>query len=93
MLQEIKLRYFNESLQIGMINWREVYLLEPEIVKLNVEVDKGRLVYRATGSNKRISYKRLKKGLKKRSFSIFEEVPNWIVDSSLLRSTKKIKKP
>jgi hypothetical protein len=89
MLQEIKLRYFNEPLQIGMINWREVYLLTPQIVKLNVEVDKGRLVYRATGSNKRISYKRLKKGLRKRSFSIFEEMPNWLLDPSPRKSPKK----
>jgi hypothetical protein len=46
MLQEIKLKYFNESLQIGVVNWREVYLLKPHIIKLNVEVDEGRLVYR-----------------------------------------------
>lgn len=74
MLQEIKLKYFNESLQIGMLNWREVYLLKPQIVKLNIEVDDGRLVYRAPGSTKRISYKTLKKGLRKKTFSIFEEV-------------------
>lgn len=79
MLQEIKIKYFNEALQIGMINWREVYFLKPHVVKLNVEVDNGRLVYRATGSSKRISYKTLKKGLKKKSFSIFEEVPDWLI--------------
>jgi hypothetical protein len=56
MLQEIKIRYFNESLQIDMVSWREVYLLKPDVVKLNVDVDDDRLVYRATGSNKRISY-------------------------------------
>jgi hypothetical protein len=78
MLQEIKIRYFNESLQIGLVNWREVYLLKPHVIKLNVEVDDGRLVYRAIGSNKRISYRTLKKGLKKKSFSIFEEVPDWL---------------
>jgi len=71
MLQEIKIRYFNESLQIGLVNWREVYLLKPQIIKLNVEVDEGRLVYRATGSNRRISYKRLKKGLKKKNIFRF----------------------
>ena len=79
MLQEIRIKYFNEALQIAMVNWREVYLLKPRIIKLNVEVDKGRLIYRATGSNKRISYKTLKKGLKKKPFTIFEEVPNWLI--------------
>lgn len=89
MLQEIKLRYFNESLQIGMVNWRDVYLLKPRIIKLNVEVDEGRLVYRATGSNRRISYQRLKKGLRKKSFSIFDEIPNWLLDPSPSASPKK----
>jgi len=45
MLQEIKTNYLNESLQIGMVNWREVYLLQPCIIKMNVEVDEGRLVF------------------------------------------------
>ena len=79
MLQEIKIKYFNESLQVAMVNWREVYLLKPQLIRLNVEVDKGRLVYRATGSGKRISYKTLKKGLRKKSFSIFEELPDWFI--------------
>jgi hypothetical protein len=79
MLQEIKIRYFNEALQIAIVNWREVYLLKPDLTKMNVEVDKGRLIYRATGSAKRISYKTLRKGLKKKSFSIFEEVPDWLI--------------
>jgi hypothetical protein len=78
MLQEIKIKYFNESLQITMVNWREVYLLKPNVIRLNVEADEGRLVYRATGSAKRISYKTLKKGLRKKSFSIFKEVPVWL---------------
>lgn len=78
MLQEIKIKYFNEALQIAMVNWREVYLLKPKITKLNVEVDEGRLVYRAPGSAKRISYKTVKKGLKKKAFSIFEELPLWL---------------
>lgn len=78
MLQEIKIKYLNVSLQIGMVNWREVYLLKPHLIKLNVEVDEGRLVYRATGSGRRISYKTLKKGLRKKSFSIFENVPDWL---------------
>jgi hypothetical protein len=79
MLQEIKIKYFNEVLQIAMVNWREVYLIKPQIIKLNVEADRGRLVYRATGSGKRISYTRLKNGLKKKSFSIFEELPDRLI--------------
>lgn len=75
MLQEIKIKYFNEALQIGMVNWREAYILTPKLIRLNVEVDEGRLVYRARGSAKRISYKTLKKGLKKQIFSVFQEVP------------------
>jgi hypothetical protein len=38
MLQEIKIRYFNEALQIAIVNWREVYLLKPNLTKLNVEI-------------------------------------------------------
>lgn len=77
MLQEIKLRYFNESLQIGLVNWREAYLLKPIVVKLLVEVDEGRLVYRVKGSGKRISYKQIKKGIRKQTIIIKEEVPSW----------------
>ncbi len=83
MLQEIRIKYFNETLQIGVVNWREVYLLKPRLEKLFVEVDKGRLVYRAKGSARRISYKLLKKGLKKKSFAVFEEVPDWLYPSAL----------
>ena len=72
MLQEIKIKYFNESLQIAMVNWKEVYLVKPQIMKLHVEVDKGRLVYRATGSGKRISYRTVKKGLKKKAFQFLK---------------------
>jgi hypothetical protein len=62
-----------------MVNWREVYLLKPYVTRLNVEVDEGRLVYRATGAAKRISYKTVKKGLKKKAFSIFEQTPAWLI--------------
>jgi len=32
-LQEIKIDFFNDSLQIGIVNWREVYLLQPRYFK------------------------------------------------------------
>jgi hypothetical protein len=44
MQQIIKLKYINKRLNIGMVSWREVYLLSPQLIKLCAEVDKGRLV-------------------------------------------------
>jgi hypothetical protein len=63
MLQEIKIRYFNESLQMAIVDWREVYILKPHFKRLNIEVDEGKLIYYAKGSSRKFSYKRLKKGL------------------------------
>ena len=42
----------------------------------------GRLVYRAKGAAKRISYARIKKGLVKTSRTIVEEVPSWLPRAS-----------
>jgi hypothetical protein len=61
-----------------MVSWREVYLLSPQLIKLCAEVDKGRLVYRAKGSDKRISYPQIKSGLVKTTIKIIEDVPSWI---------------
>jgi hypothetical protein len=80
MQQRIQLKYINHTLQIGLVNWREAYLLYPEIVLLNVEVNTGRLVYRAKGSSKRITYNLLKKGLVKTSEYIVQEVPSFFSD-------------
>jgi hypothetical protein len=66
MVQTIKLKLINEKLQIGLVNWREVYIFFPEVIQLIPEVDRGRLVYRPKGSKKRISYLRIKKGLIKK---------------------------
>ena len=35
---------FQPIISIEFINWREAYLLEPKIIRLNIEVDNGRLV-------------------------------------------------
>lgn len=78
MRQIIKLKYLNPELQIGMVSWKQVYLLSPQIVQLFAEVDKGRLVYRAKGSAKRTGYLQIKKGLAKTTLSIAEDVPSWI---------------
>jgi len=44
-----------------MASWREVYLLKPRVMKLNIEVDNGRLVYRPQDQVKESAIKQLKK--------------------------------
>ena len=78
MEQKIKLGYINELLQVGMADIRKVYLLSPVLTTLHPEVYKGKLVFRAKGSSRRISYDQIKRGLVKRSFVVKEEVPNWL---------------
>jgi hypothetical protein len=41
-----------------MVNWKQVHLLAPVTVRLNVKVDKGRLVYRAKAALKDIPIKK-----------------------------------
>jgi hypothetical protein len=77
MLQKIKLNYFNSRLNIGLQDVKHVYLLNKESTVLFPEVYRGKLVYRAKGSNRRISYDQIKKGLVKRTFWIRVEVPEW----------------
>jgi hypothetical protein len=78
MVQKVQIKYINESLHIGIVNWKEAYLLYPAVTALLVEVDRGRLIYRLKGSAKRISYATLKKGLVKKSKWIRVEVPDWL---------------
>ena len=78
MEQKVKLNYFNPRLNIGMADIRHVYLLKPLTTPLQPEVYRGKLVYRAKGSNKRISYSMLKKGLVRKTFWINEQVPDWL---------------
>ena len=56
MVQTIKLRLVNEKLHVGLVTWREVYIFYPRVIQLNPEVDRGRLVYRQKGSERRVSY-------------------------------------
>ncbi len=78
MEQIIKLKYINTQLDIGLVNWKEVYILSPEIIKLKPGVDKGRLIYRIKGSTKRFSYSLIKKNLTKTNRCIVENYPDWI---------------
>ena len=91
MEQKIKFTYINPRHNIGLINWRQVYLLHPQIQTLIPEVNKGRLMYRVKGSTKRISYAQIKKGLQKKDYWIKEEVPSWL-DQLSLYCTLKTKK-
>jgi hypothetical protein len=77
MVQTIKLKLVNEKLHIGMVNWREIYMYYPKVIQLTPEVDRGRLVYRHKGSNKRFSYLQVKKGLIKKDVSIEIDFPEW----------------
>ena len=79
MEQEIILKYFNERLNIAMSDWKIVYLLDRSPAQLFPEVERGRLVYRAKGSVKRISYATIKKGLVRKQVIIKEQLPEWIV--------------
>lgn len=74
MKQEIKVFY--ADLKIGLVSWREAYLLSSSPKLLQIETYKGRLVYREKGSGKRISYNTLKKGLRKSSQIFYLEVPD-----------------
>lgn len=79
MEQKVKLNYLNPRLNIGMADIRHVYLLKPHTTLLKAEVYRGKLVYRAKGSNRRISYNTLKQGLVKKTIWISEQVPDWLV--------------
>jgi hypothetical protein len=68
----ITFNYWNERLQIAMVNWRTVYQF-PQKEKMLVELHQHKVCYRLRGTSRRISYEQLKNGLVKRSFQIEEE--------------------
>jgi len=78
MKQEIKIKFFNADLKFGLISWKEVYLIYPSLIPLQIETYGGRIIYRQKGSAKRISYNRLKKGLTKSDRVFVIEVPSWL---------------
>lgn len=67
---EIKLKYYNSSLQIGLDDWRQVYDVANG-VWLQAKEHRGRLVY----GNRRIPYLRIKAGIDKQNFIIQEYIP------------------
>ena len=81
MEQKIQLRYTNEHLGEGLTDVKHLYLLAPELTPLFPEVHKGKLLYRAKNSNRRISHDQIKRGLVKRIVVAKEEVPNWLLAS------------
>ena len=78
MRQRLTFKYMHPTLNVALNSWREVYLLFPARVKLHPEVYRGKLVYRAKGSQKRIPYTRIKAGLLKRAAVVEQEVPDWL---------------
>jgi hypothetical protein len=74
MEQIIRIQYVNAILNIGLVNWREAWLLStnpPQ--KLYTEAHKGKLVFRIPGTSRRISYQRIKKDLRKKVVIIKEK--------------------
>ena len=67
----IALKYWNESLQPGLADWKTVYQF-PQKELMEKEIHQGNLYYRSRGSNRRISYKQIKKGLIKKQIFIKE---------------------
>ena len=77
MVQNINLKFVNEKLHIVLSDWRWVYIYYPKVIQLKPEVDRGRLVYRYKGSERRFSYTQIKKGLVRKNFIIQLDFPAW----------------
>ena len=74
-MKPIVLPYWNEQLQIGMLDWRTVYLFTEQPVQLIPETYKGNLVYRIPASSRRFSYHAIKKQLIKKEVSLEQPLP------------------
>ncbi|OSZ73879.1 hypothetical protein CAP36_17955 [Chitinophagaceae bacterium IBVUCB2] len=71
MEQIVRIQYVNTKLQIGLVNWRQAWLLSVNpAIQLTTEVYKGKLVFRVPGTSRRISYQRIKQGLIKKQIII-----------------------
>jgi hypothetical protein len=75
MEQVFVFKYINTQLNIGIVDLKNVYALEPELTRLIPEVYKGRLHFRKKGSSKRISYEKIKTGLVRKQFVVYEHMP------------------
>ncbi len=75
MFEEISIKYINPALNLGMENIRNVWLLTDNPVKLTTTIHQGSLFFRVPVSGKRISYKKLKRGLIKKQLVIKNPYP------------------
>jgi hypothetical protein len=59
------LKYYNEQLQIGLADWKTVFLFNAhkQPIQMQPEFHRGQLVYSIPGNSKRISYRKIKKDL------------------------------
>jgi len=74
MYEEIKINYINPTLNLGIEDIRSIWLLGDKPVKLTASIHRGALVFRWPVSGKRVSYKRIKKGLRKRTIIIRQPI-------------------
>ena len=74
LFETITIRYYNPQLKIGLQDVRNAWLLAEQPVKLTCTLHQGSLTYRIPVSNKRISYRTLKKGLVKKEIIIKQPV-------------------
>jgi hypothetical protein len=70
LFEEVIIRYVNPSLNIGLQDVRNAWLLASPSIKLSTSLHQGYLVYRLPGRGKRISYRQVKKGLIKKQVII-----------------------
>jgi hypothetical protein len=68
MVQEHVIKYFYAGLNMGLQDIRNAWLLGNPPIKLQVSLHRGGLVYRLTGSRRRISYSTLKKRVGKEKY-------------------------
>ena len=72
--ETITIRYYHPELKIGLEDVRNAWLLAEQPIKLACAIHLGGLVYRVPVSQKRISYRTLKKGLIKKQIVIRQPV-------------------
>jgi hypothetical protein len=68
----IEIKYFHPELKIGLENIRQAWLLSDanHPVELTAIIHQGNLYYRLPKSGRRISYRKLKKGLMKKKIHL-----------------------
>jgi hypothetical protein len=74
LFETITIRYYNPELKIGLQDVRNAWLLSEQPIKLSCAFHQGKLIYRIPVSQKRISYRTLKKGLVKKEIIIKQPV-------------------